>query len=454
MSEGTPTLVDMATPRSKAPSYVCSECGAESIKWLGRCAQCGEWGTVAERGSRGPGSRVKAALVPESSRAMPITELDTAHVRYWPSGVGEFDRVLGGGIVPGSAILLSGEPGVGKSTLLIEIAAYVARSKARVLYISAEESTAQVRLRAERTGSLHPNLYLASESDLSTILGHIDEVEPHLVIADSVQTIASDTVDSLAGQPSQVREVASALIRVAKQRNLPIIMVGHVTKDGQVAGPRLLEHLVDVVAHVEGDRQTALRFVRTLKNRFGATDEVGCFEMTGDGMKEVADPSGLFLGERATPEPGTCVTVAMEGRRPLAVEVQALVIPTTSPHPRTVANGVEASRVNMLVAVLDRHAGVKIVGSDVYVSTIGGVKLNEPGADLAIAIALASAANEQVVRQDVAALGEVSLVGEIRSVPQQRQRTSEAARMGLRRMLDAEAGTVRAAIGKALLPRR
>ena len=450
MSDPASTLVGMAT-RSKSAGYACTGCGAESLKWLGRCAACGSWGTVEERGVPAAGRRVQAGLVPESQRAQPITELPRDHVRHWPTGIGEFDRVLGGGIVPGAAILLSGEPGVGKSTLLIELAAHVAATGARVLYVSAEESASQVRLRAERTGALQPTLYLASESDLATVLGHIEQVDPVLVIADSVQTIASADVSSLAGQPSQVREVASALIRVAKARNTPIVIVGHVTKDGQVAGPRLLEHLVDVVAHVEGDRQTALRFVRTLKNRFGATDEVGCFEMAGDGMREVRDPSGLFLTKRGAPVPGTCVTIAMEGRRPLAVEIQALVVPTKAPNPRTVTNGVDASRVNMLVAVLEQNIKRQFAGNDIYVSTMGGVRLTEPGADLAIALALSSALQRRPVRPTAAVFGEVSLVGEIRGVAQEAQRAAEARRMGFTEIIDRELGTVHAASGHALL---
>ncbi|GGA71916.1 DNA repair protein RadA [Pseudoclavibacter endophyticus] len=431
---------------------MCTECGATSAKWLGRCTECGSWGTVVERSAAGPANRVDAAAVPDDRRAVPITKLASDHAVYWPTGIGEFDRVLGGGIVPGAAMLLSGEPGVGKSTLLLELAARIASTGARVLYVSAEESTSQVRLRAERTGALQPTLYLASESDLATILGHIEQVDPMLFIADSIQTIASADVSSLAGQPSQVREVASALIRIAKDRNLPTVIIGHVTKDGQVAGPRLLEHLVDVVAHVEGDRQTSLRFVRTLKNRYGATDEVGCFEMTGDGMTEVADPSSLFLAQRGAPVSGTCVTVALEGRRAMAVEIQALVVKTSAPNPRTVTNGVDSSRVAMLVAVLQQRLSLNFAGHDVYVSTMGGMRLVEPGADLAIATALASALMNRPAKPRSVVIGEVSLVGEIRPVTQQRMREAEATRVGLTDVVDASLETVHAAIGRALLP--
>ncbi|WP_146049782.1 lactate/malate family dehydrogenase [Ralstonia pickettii] len=328
---------------------------------------------------------------------------------------------------------------------LLEVAAQSARAGRRVLYASGEESTAQVRLRAERTGALHDELYLASETDLATILGHIDETRPDLVIVDSVQTVTSSLSDGAAGQPAQVREVAASLIRVAKERDLPIIIVGHVTKDGQVAGPRILEHLVDVVCHFEGDRQTSLRFVRALKNRFGPTDEVGCFDMTGSGIVEVADPSALFLGTGA-PVAGTCVAIAMEGRRALPVEVQALTIHTGAPNPRRVVSGVDASRVAMVLAVLERRAGVKLSDCDVYVSTVGGVRLTEPAADLAIAIAVAGAVRESAVPRQVAAIGELSLAGEIRHVTQAPQRHSEAERLGYRTVLDASVGTIAKAL--------
>ncbi|NLT25758.1 MAG: DNA repair protein RadA [Microbacteriaceae bacterium] len=434
----------MASKSRSRPVYSCAECGFESAKWLGRCPECQAWGSIVERGAPagGPGARARA-LAP-ATPARPITEITDERIAFhYPTGIGELDRVLGGGIVPGAAILLSGEPGVGKSTLLIETASRVASTGARVLYVSAEESVHQVRMRAERTGALEPTLFLAAETDLATVLGHVEEIDPSLLIVDSVQTVASAEVDSLAGQPSQVREVASALIRVAKQRNLPVILVGHVTKDGQIAGPRLLEHLVDVVAHVEGDRQTALRFARTLKNRFGPTDEVGCFEMSGDGMREVPDPSALFVSQRDAPVAGTCVTIALEGKRALPVEIQALVVPTQAPNPRRVVNGVDSSRVLMLLAVLERRAGIRLSDHDVYVSTVGGVRLTEPASDLAIAIAIASASTSRPVGDRVAAFGEVSLVGEVRGVTSAKQRASEATRLGFAHQVGPDAGTVR-----------
>ncbi|WEG09234.1 DNA repair protein RadA [Microbacterium horticulturae] len=435
----------MATKRPTAAPYRCTECGWTTLKWVGRCAECQQWGTVVEAAEQtGIAARKVSAAAPRRS-AQPITMVDTASTPRRTSGLAEFDRVLGGGVVPGAAILLSGEPGVGKSTLLLEVAAKSAGAGKRVLYASGEESAAQIRLRAERTGALHDELFLASETDLATILGHVDEVEPELLIVDSVQTVSSSLSDGMAGHPSQVREVAASLIRVAKERALPVVIVGHVTKDGSIAGPRILEHLVDVVAHFEGDRQTSLRFLRTLKNRFGPTDEVGCFDMTGTGIEEVPDPSRLFLGS-GKPVAGTCITIALEGRRAMPVEVQALTVPASGPNPRRVVSGVDASRVAMILALLEKRAGVNLSKHDVYVSTVGGVRLVEPGADLAIAISCATALRDHAVRHDVAAIGELSLSGEIRPVTQAAQRRGEAHRLGYRTLIDESASSIRQAL--------
>lgn len=432
-------------PTQTAP-YRCTECGWTAIKWVGRCGECQQWGTVVEASESTGLTRAIAPVAPGAGRtARPITHIDTTDTPRRTTGVGEFDRVLGGGLVPGAAILLSGEPGVGKSTLLLEVAAQTARSGRRVLYASAEESTAQVRLRAERTGALHDELYLASETDLATILGHVDEVKPGLLIVDSVQTVSSAMSEGMAGHPSQVREVAATLIRIAKDRGIPTIIVGHVTKDGSIAGPRILEHLVDVVCQFEGDRQTSLRFVRALKNRFGPTDEVGCFDMTGAGIAEVSDPSALFLGHGST-EPGTCVAIALEGRRALPVEVQALTIETKAPNPRRIVNGVDAARVAMVLAVLEKKAGIRTSDKDVYVSTVGGVRFTEPAADLAIALAVAGSVSNRAIPRNIAAIGELSLAGEIRPVTQAAQRRSEAARLGYRDLIDDRSGRLRGAL--------
>lgn len=425
-------------------AYACTECGWQTSKWVGRCGECQQWGTVVERAAGGATlARTTRATLPSAGReARPITELVGDAVRHRPTGIGELDRVLGGGVVPGAAILFSGEPGVGKSTLLLDVAARIAGNGARVLYASGEESAGQIRMRAERTGSLHDGLFLASETDLSTVLGHIEAVDPAFIVVDSVQTLASTEVEGGAGGPAQVREVAAALIRIAKERGIPVILVGHVTKDGSVAGPRLLEHLVDVVCHFEGDRQTSLRFLRSLKNRFGPTDEIGCFEMNDRGIAEVPDPSGLFLSRSTGPVSGTCATVAMEGRRALPVEVQALVAKSATPNPRRVTSGVDPSRVAMILAVLERRLGARLHDQDVYVSTVGGVKLVEPAADLAIALAIVSAIADRPLPHDLAAFGEISLAGEVRPVVQGGQRTGEARRLGYAKLVDAGSGTL------------
>jgi DNA repair protein RadA/Sms len=431
-----------------APNFRCTECGWTSIKWVGRCGECQSWGTVLDDAENAPSPRAVVPIRVSAARAAkPITEIGSNDdATHWPSGIAEFDRVLGGGIVPGAAILLSGEPGVGKSTLLLEVASRAAARGMRVLYVSAEESVNQVRMRAARTGALQPTLYLAAEVDLAVILGQIEQVDPQLVIVDSVQTVASSTSDGLAGGPSQVREVASTLIRISKDRNLPVLLVGHVTKDGTIAGPRLLEHLVDVVLQFEGDRQTSLRFVRSQKNRFGPTDEVGCFEMTGDGIAEVADPSGLFLSRARQPVSGTCVTIAVEGRRALPVEVQALIVKSSAPMPRRVVNGVDSSRVAMLLAVLERRSNMQLSTFDVYVSTVGGIRVTEPGADLAIALAIASAFKNKALPATMAAIGEISLAGEIRAASSTKQRRAEAKRLGFSTVLDADAEHLHAAL--------
>jgi len=337
--------------------------------------------------------------------------------------------VLGGGLVPGAVLLLAGEPGVGKSTLLLEAGALVAAS-GPVLYITGEESAAQVRLRADRLGAIHENLYLAAETDLDAVVAHVESVAPRLLIIDSVQTVAAADVDGVPGGITQVREVAAALIAVAKQRGMSTILVGHVTKDGSVAGPRTLEHLVDVVLHFEGDRHSRLRMVRAVKNRYGPTDEVGCFDLGEYGLIGLADPSGLFLSRHSEPVPGTCVTVTLEGRRPLLAEVQALVGVSVLDVPKRVTSGLDASRVGMVLAVLQRRADVKIGKSDVYAATVGGVRLTEPSVDLAVAVALASSVANLHLPHGLIVMGEVGLAGEVRNVVGVPRRVAEAERMG------------------------
>ncbi len=429
-----------ARPPSRAAGYRCAECGWTTAKWVGRCGECQAWGAVEEAA---PAASRSTAPAPVSAPARPIAEVDVETARARPTGVDELDRVLGGGLVPGAVVLLSGEPGVGKSTLLLDVASRAAASGRTVLYVTGEESAGQVRLRAERIGALRPRLYLAAETDLGAVLTHLDVVGPDLLVLDSVQTVASAEVDGGAGGVSQVREVAAALVRVAKERTISTLLVGHVTKDGSLAGPRLLEHLVDVVCSFEGDRHSRLRMVRAVKNRFGPTDEVGCFDLSDTGITGLADPSGLFLsrfplagdaggGARAsaTAPAGTCVTVTLEGRRPLLVEIQSLVTSAAQGNPRRVVSGLDSSRVAMVLAVLTRRCGLPLVGQEVYAATVGGVRVTEPAADLAAAMALASAVTDVPLPAGAVAFGEVGLAGEVRPVPGLARRLSEAARLG------------------------
>jgi DNA repair protein RadA/Sms len=412
------------------PRYRCQECGVELAKWVGRCPECQAWGTVDETSGR-PGEKVSAG--PVSAPAQRIADVPSQGAAHRPTGVSELDRVLGGGLVPGSVVLLAGEPGVGKSTLLVTAAARIAESGARCLVVTGEESAAQVRLRAERVGALVDDLYLAAETDLSAVLGHIETVAPAVLVVDSVQTFASSTVDGAAGGVSQVREVAGALTRIAKERGIATILVGHVTKDGSVAGPRVLEHLVDVVLHFEGDRHSRLRLVHTVKNRFGPADEVGCFDLTDSGIVGLADPSGLFLSHISDPVPGTCVTVTMEGRRALVTEVQALVAKSSLATPRRATSGLDSARVAMVLAVVERRGRRALGADDVFTATVGGVRVGDPAADLAIALAVASAAADRALPGDLVALGEVGLAGELRPVSAIAARLREAARLGFRR---------------------
>lgn len=418
----------MAT-KSRTSTYRCTECGWSTIKWLGRCGECQAWGTITEAGQ----TAVRTSAAPPARAAVPIADVDATLAQAGSTGVGEFDRVLGGGLVPGAVVLMAGEPGIGKSTLALDVAARTAREGRRVLYVSGEESAAQVRLRGERIGALADTLFLASETDLSTVLGHIERTAPALVVVDSVQTIASAEVDGAPGNVGQVREVASALIRAAKAANIAAILVGHVTKDGAIAGPRVLEHLVDVVVQFEGERHSRLRLVRAVKNRFGPTDEVGCFDLGDSGIIGLPDPSGLFLTSRDRPVPGTCVTVTLEGRRPLVTEVQALVTESSGGSPRRTTSGLDSSRLAMVLAVLTRRADVRVGSHDCYASTVGGVRLAEPSADLALALAVAGAYRNAPLPQGLVAIGEVGLAGDIRPVTGLPRRLNEASRIGFTR---------------------
>jgi DNA repair protein RadA/Sms len=418
--------------------FACTECGAQQPRWLGRCPECGSWSTLVEE-------RVgaDAAAAPDLLRSDPavpaskprrLAEVDTTAIPRLATGSAELDRVLGGGLVPGSVVLLAGEPGVGKSTLALQLAAGV-RSRRPILYVSGEESPEQVRLRADRLPALPEDLVVLAETGVEALAGPWRELAPALVLVDSIQTLRTERVESAPGSVAQVRESAALLAATAKAHGTALVLIGHVTKEGAIAGPRVLEHLVDVVLYFEGDRGHAFRVLRARKNRFGATNEVGVFSMSDAGLEVVANPSELFLAERRSGTPGSCIVPLLEGTRPILVEIQALVAPAGYGTARRTSIGVDDGRVSLLLAVLDRRSGVDLIGRDVYVNAVGGVRVGEPGADLALALALASSRLDTPLPDDVAACGEVGLGGEIRRVARTDLRVREAARLGFRRVL-------------------
>ena len=400
---------------------------------MGRCLECGTWGTVDEApvlSAVGAAGRRAGRASASASRAVPIRSIQAHDTYHRSTGIAELDRVLGGGVVPGSVTLLAGDPGVGKSTLLLKVAHRWSHSGRRALYISGEESAGQIRLRADRIGCDGDEVYLAAESDLHTVLEHIATVRPALVIVDSVQTMSTTEADGVAGGVTQVRAVTAALTAAAKANDVALILVGHVTKDGAIAGPRSLEHLVDVVLHFEGDRNGSLRMVRGIKNRFGAADEVGCFMLHDNGIEDVADPSHLFLDQRPAPVAGTAITVTLDGKRPLIGEVQALLASPSGGSPRRAVSGIDHARAAMITAVLEKHANLNIAINDIYLSTVGGMRLTDPSSDLAVATALASAYANLPLPTTAVMIGEVGLAGDLRRVNGMERRLAEAARQG------------------------
>jgi DNA repair protein RadA/Sms len=453
------------------PRYACQECGHVSLTWSGRCPGCSEWNTLVESRGAGAGARrsggAKAAA--SAAKPVPLRDVEGPESARLQTGIGELDRVLGGGLVPGSLVLLGGSPGIGKSTLTGMALANLAAAGAATLYVSGEESTAQVRLRAERLGDAALSVPALAETSLERVLATLEAEGPRVCVIDSIQTLHCADMSGAPGSVGQVRESATALAEVAKRRDIALILVGHVTKEGSLAGPRVLEHLVDCVLQFEGERERTYRTLRALKNRFGATSEVGVFEMRSGGLTEVADPSARFV-EEATRAPGSVVLPAMEGSRPVLVEVQALVAPSELESPRRVANGIDRNRLSLVLAVLSRHARLPLAGADVFVNVAGGVRIDEPGADLAVAMAVASAQRRQepmtgstASSQPVACFGELGLTGELRYVGHPDRRVAEAVKFGLGPVigpaggeriegLDAHSG-LRAAL-RAALPRR
>jgi DNA repair protein RadA/Sms len=419
-------------------AFICQQCTASSPRWAGQCPTCGAWNSLVET-IEAPRTRTRSArpavAAATAAGITPIGQVTSAEAQRLTCGMAEVDRVLGGGFVPGSIVLFGGDPGIGKSTLLLQLAARLAAVGASTLYISGEESTAQVRGRAERVGAVIEGLDLASTTDLDAALAALDTTAPAFVVIDSVQTLASSELSGPAGSVGQVREVASRLAEAAKSGTTCVALVGHVTKEGTVAGPRTLEHLVDAVIYLEGERLGATRLLRAAKNRFGSTDEVGVLEMRGDGLVEVADASRFFLEGAETPTAGSAITVALEGARPLAVEIQALVAPSAYGSPRRATTGIDVNRVHMLLAVLARHAGCNLSSHDVYVNVAGGLRIDEPAADLAVAVALASSLRERPVRSGTALAGELALSGRIRTASRLERRLIEASRLGFDRLV-------------------
>ena len=427
----------MATKTPKI-IYICEECGAQSPKWLGKCPHCGKWNTLVEQ-TVAPEPPVRAArrtsaATTGENRATRFEDMDIPAYMRSETGLGELDRVLGGGLVTGSVVLLSGEPGIGKSTLLMQISDALGQNR-KVLYVSGEESGGQLKLRAKRLGVSGEHLYILTETNLESILAETEKVSPDVMILDSIQTIYSDNTNSSPGSISQVRECALTFINMAKSRGISMLLVGHVNKEGGIAGPKVLEHMVDAVLYFEGERQQAYRIIRAVKNRYGSTNEIGVFEMTDHGLDEVANPSEMLLSGRPKNVSGNCALCTVEGTRPLIAEVQALVTPTVFPAPRRTGNGVDYNRMCLILAVLEKRLGLKFYQNDVYMNVIGGLSISEPAADLATAAALVSSLTDRVVPDDLIIIGELGLAGECRAVTNLELRVREAARLGFTRAI-------------------
>lgn len=428
----------MAKLRGPRTVYVCRQCGAQQPRWLGKCPDCGEWNTFTEEKAepaRADSSPRGGLFRMRETAPVPYQDIESQDDSRQTSGITEFDRVLGGGIVPGSLVLIGGDPGIGKSTLLLEVSDKLATNYGKVLYVSGEESERQIKLRGERLGINPKGLYLLAETCLERIFETIDSLDPKAIVVDSVQTVFSMKLESAPGSVSQVREVAGQFLMLAKNRTVPVFLIGHVTKEGAIAGPKALEHIVDTVLYFEGERHHNHRIIRAVKNRFGAANELGVFEMTGSGLVAVANPSGLFINERPLGVSGSVVTACMEGTRPLLVELQALVTPNRFGSGRRMTQGVDQNRVALLVAMLEKRVGMSVLGEDVFVNVAGGMTIDEPAADLGIVAAIASSFNNRPIDERAAVFGEVGLAGEVRATSQASVRVREAYAMGFRRAL-------------------
>ncbi len=416
--------------------FICQQCGNTSPKWMGRCPDCGEWNSLVETVAEPDVSTARrGGIAPPGTAPQALPDIPADGYVRIPVAIGELSRVLGGGIVPGSAVLIGGDPGIGKSTLLLQMCSMLAQQVGKVLYVSGEESAAQIKLRASRLGIADPTLLVLADIHVEQIVQHIEALQPALIVVDSIQAIYTDNITSAAGSVSQVRESAAILLRLAKAQNIPLFLVGHVTKEGAIAGPRVLEHMVDVVLYLEGERFHTYRLLRAVKNRFGATDEVGVFEMGAAGLAEVSNPSEVFLAERLPNASGSAIAVTMEGTRPLLVEVQALASTTSFSMPRRTTNGIDFNRLLLLVAVLSKRVGFSLSDQDIFVNVVGGLRVEEPAADLPVAIAVASSYKNIPVAADLAIVGEIGLSGELRAVSQVARRLNEAAKLGFKRVL-------------------
>lgn len=421
----------------KKTKFVCQECGYESAKWMGKCPGCQEWNTMVEEIEQAARQSSRSYVTSTSTvtKPQPLSKVVGDREPRIDTTIDELNRVLGGGIVPGSLVLVGGDPGIGKSTLLLQLSAKLAEKQEKVLYISGEESVKQTKLRADRLGMISPELYVLAETDLQYIQQAIEEVEPALVVIDSIQTVYQEDITSAPGSVAQVRECTAAFMKIAKTKGIAIFIVGHVTKQGSIAGPKLLEHMVDSVLYFEGERHHTYRILRAVKNRFGSTNEMGIFEMKEAGLEEVLNPSEIFLEERSQGAAGSVVVASMEGTRPVLVELQALISPTAYGNPRRMATGIDHNRVSLLMAVLEKRVGLLLQNQDAYLKVAGGVKLDEPAIDLAIALSIASSFKDQPTQSMDAAIGEVGLTGEIRRVSRIDQRVNEAAKLGFKRVI-------------------
>ncbi len=416
-------------------SFSCQACGHQALRWLGHCPDCGGWNTMKEERQAATGKCRPAAMKTAQAQATPIGEIEVVGEDRRLTRIGEFDRVLGGGVIPGAVILIGGDPGIGKTTLLLQALPRLVSKDAPVLYVSGEESPRQIKMRGQRLGIEHPNLLILAETSLEEILKAVQEIQPAAIVVDSIQSVYTEQITSAPGSISQVQEVAGQLMWYAKRAGVPVFIIGHVTKEGAIAGPRLLEHIVDTVLYFEGDKGHSYRILRAVKNRFGSTNEIGVFEIKDGGLEEVSNPSELFLAERPLRSTGSVVVSSLEGTRPILVELQALVSSTSYAMPKRVANGVELSRVSLLLAVMEKRLGMHLSGQDVYVNIVGGLYIDEPAIDLGIVAAVTSSLREVPIEQGMLVLGEVGLGGEVRAVNQAELRIREAAKMGFKRCL-------------------